>query len=56
MAKRDKAPGRTGPVCRMPWHDGAFPADWNRGKRGGRRVGRSPRPGARTGPVRSGRR
>jgi hypothetical protein len=56
MARRNKAPGRTGAVVRQPWSDGAFPGDWSRSKKRGRRAGRSPRPGARTGPVRSRRR
>lgn len=50
--------GSKGAVVRQPWTDGAYPSDWGDGKRSRaqgrtREKGRaSPRPGARTGPVR----
>jgi hypothetical protein len=53
MARRHFRPKGNGPVVRMPWSDDAWPGDWGRGKRKARR---SPRPGARTGPVRGKRR
>ena len=60
MARMRKHPGGHGPVRRLPWQDDAWPSDWSRSTRLGRRqrsgTGRSPRPGARTGPVRNGRR
>ena len=54
VMRSPKAPGRTGPIKRNPWTDGAFPHDW-RGARG-KFSRKSPRPGARTGPVRGRRR
>ena len=54
MARRDKPPGRTGPVKRMPWSNGAYPGDCRPTR--GNRMHRTPRPGGRTGPVRSARR
>lgn len=58
MALMRKAPGGRGPIRRLPWQGDAYPGDWSRSTRHGRRqsTGRSPRPGARTGPVRSARR
>jgi hypothetical protein len=53
--------GGTGAIIRQPWTDGARPSDYSDPKRsraGGRSRGKgraSPRPGARTGPVRGGR-
>jgi hypothetical protein len=56
MARRGrKNPGGSGPVAVMPWSGDAYPSDWSgprKGKRKGKRGRRSPRPGARTGPVR----
>jgi hypothetical protein len=51
--RRFPAPGRNGPVDVMPWSGDAFPSDWRKEKRGkGKRGRKTPRPGARTGPVR----
>lgn len=53
--------GSKGAVVRQPWTDGCYPGDWGDAKRSradGRSRGKgraSPRPGARTGPVRGGR-
>ena len=53
MARRFKAPGRSGPTVRMPWSDGAWPADWSGTRRGRRKHKRgTPRAGGRTGPKR----
>ena len=52
MAKR----GRSGPVRRLPWGDDAWPDDWSRTRLAKRGRRRSPRPGGRTGPVRSNKR
>jgi len=47
-----KAPGRSGPVIRSPWSGDGWPSDWRASRLRGKGRAKSPRPGARTGPVR----